>query len=248
MTNQNILIIGATSGIAQAVARRYAQQGVRMCLLARSADKLAITAADLTARGAARVHTIVWDADETLSITSALDGAWQVFGNFDVALIAHGTLPDQLRTQSDLDYALAQLRINGVSAIACMAVLAQRMEPQGQGVIAVIGSVAGDRGRGSNYTYGAAKAAVDIYAAGLRHRLYACGIHVLTIKPGFVATPMTAGLDLPAKLTVTPEVVAADIQRAIERRKNVLYTPWFWAVIMLIIRWVPSAVFHRSKL
>ena len=245
--NQNILIVGATSGIAEAVARCYAEQGAGLFLVARNNDKLQAISTDLIARGAKEVQTFVMDANESDLIATMLDTAWQAFGNIDVALVAHGTLPDQQRTETDISYAIAEFRTNAESVIACLAGLAQRFEPQGKGVIAVIGSVAGDRGRASNYLYGAAKAAIDTYASGLRAKLFNSGVHVLTIKPGFVATSMTADLKLPEKLTATPESVARDIQVAISKRKDVVYTPWFWNWVMLIIRWIPAVMFKRMK-
>ena len=245
--NQNILIVGATSGIAEAVARRYAEQGAGLFLVARNKEKLQAISVDLTARGAKKVQTFVMDANDSELIPAVLDAAWKAFQIIDVALIAHGTLPDQQRTEYDINYAISEFRTNAESALASLAGLAQHFEPQGKGVIAVIGSVAGDRGRASNYLYGAAKAAIDTYASGLRARLYNSGVHVLVIKPGFVATSMTADLSLPEKLTATPERVARDIQRAIARRRDVLYTPWFWYWIMLIIRWIPAFIFKQMK-
>lgn len=246
--NQNILIVGATSGIAEAVGRRYAAQGARLFLVARNGQKLQAISTDLAARGAKDVKTFVLDANDSACIPQMLDAAWNTFGTIDVALVAHGTLPDQLRTEIDVNYAITEFRTNAESAIACLAGLAHHFEPQGQGVIAVIGSVAGDRGRASNYLYGAAKAAIDTYASGLRARLFKSGVHVLTIKPGFVATAMTADLNLPEQLTATPERVAREIQQAITKRRDVLYTPWFWSLIMLIIRWIPAIIFKRMKL
>ncbi|CAM3365201.1 Decaprenylphosphoryl-2-keto-beta-D-erythro-pentose reductase [Bordetella sputigena] len=244
----HIVIVGATSAIAQAVARRYAADQAALFLVARDADKLALVAVDLGARGASRVHTFVMDASDYSRLDELCSTAWSDLGHVDVVLIAHGTLPDQRRTQTDLPYGIQEFRINGESAIACMSVLGERLKSQGRGVLAVIGSVAGDRGRGSNYLYGSAKAAVDAFASGLRARLFKTGVHVLTIKPGFVATPMTAGLDLPARLTAQSDQVAADIVRAVSARRDVLYTPWFWRFIMGIIRLVPNAIFKRSKL
>jgi decaprenylphospho-beta-D-erythro-pentofuranosid-2-ulose 2-reductase len=246
--NQNILIIGATSGIAEAVARRYAEQGARLFLVARNNNKLQAVSTDLAARGAKDVQIFVMDANDSDLIPQMVDAAWKAFGTIDAALVAHGTLPDQQRTETDIAYAIAEFRTNAESVIACLVGLAQRFEPQGKGVIAVIGSVAGDRGRASNYLYGAAKAAIDTYASGLRARLFKSGVHVLIIKPGFVATSMTANLNLPERLTATPESVARDIQRAIVKRRDVLYTPWFWNWIMLIIRWIPAVIFNRMKL
>lgn len=248
MKTKNILIIGATSGMAEAVARRYAAENARFALVARQQDKLEVIAADLAARGAAGASFEIWDANDVTALPGVIDRAWQSLGRVDMALIAHGTLPDQQRAEHDMAYAVEHFRLNGESAVACMLGLASRFEAQGDGVMAVIGSVAGDRGRGSNYLYGSAKAAVDACASGLRARLFKKGVHVLTIKPGFVATPMTVGLNLPAKLTVTPTRVADDICKAIEARKDVIYTPWFWALIMLIIRVVPEKIFKRTGL
>lgn len=245
--SQHVLIIGATSGMAEVLARIYAGQGARLFLVARSEDKLNAVASDLQARGAGEVKTWVMDANNSGAIAPMLDAAWQAFGNMDVALVAHGTLPDQLRAQTDMPYAIAEFRTNAESAIACLVGLAIKFEPQGKGVIAVIGSVAGDRGRASNYLYGAAKAAVETFASGLRARLFAIGVHVLLVKPGFVATPMTAHLPLPSMLTSSADQAAADIFKAINKRKDVLYTAWFWAWIMLIIRWLPAVIFKRLK-
>ena len=248
MLTKNIIIVGATSGMAEAVARRYAAQACNFMLVARDQAKLDVLAADLVTRGAGTVHTHVWEARDMNGVPRMADLAWRKLGTVDVALIAHGTLPDQTRAESDLAYTIDQFRLNGESAIACMLSLATHFEAQGKGVLAVIGSVAGDRGRGSNYVYGAAKAAVDACASGLRARLFKKGVHMLTIKPGFVATAMTAGLNLPAKLTVSADHVAGDIVSAIEKKKDVLYTPWFWMFIMMIIRAIPTRIFKRLSL
>jgi short-subunit dehydrogenase len=245
---KNILIFGATSGIAEATARIYAGQRARLFLVARNAEKLNVVASDLLARGASEVKTFVMDANNMARLPEMLGAAWGTFSRFDAALVAHGTLPDQALCETDTDYAVREFRTNAESVIACLTGLANRFEGQGSGVIAVIGSVAGDRGRASNYLYGAAKAAVDTFASGLRGRLCRYGVHVLTIKPGFVDTPMTQGLPLPRALVVPAEKVAADIVRSIEKRRDVLYTPWFWRFIMLIILHIPNVVFKRLKL
>jgi decaprenylphospho-beta-D-erythro-pentofuranosid-2-ulose 2-reductase len=247
VTSQNILIIGATSAIAEAVARRYAATGANLFLVGRNSEKLAIISSDLLARGAQQVKVFEMDANDSSSIPTMAEQAWST-GSIDVALIAHGTLPDQARTETDLSYAITEFRTNAESVIACMVILASYFEAQGSGVLAVIGSVAGDRGRGSNYLYGSAKAAVASFASGLRARLFKKGVHVLLIKPGFVATPMTAALDLPEKLTSTPEAVADNIYNAIKQRKDVVYTPNFWALIMLIIKMIPNVIFKRLSL
>ncbi|WP_019656847.1 SDR family oxidoreductase [Variovorax atrisoli] len=247
-TKKKILIVGATSGIAEAVAREYAGAGCTFALVARSQEKLEVVASDLRARGAAGVSTYVWNATEPKRFPDVVERAWRDLGEVDVTLIAHGTLPDQARAAADLDYAIEQFRTNGESAIVCMLALAPRFEAQGGGTLAVIGSVAGDRGRPSNFLYGAAKSSVEAFASGMRGRLFKRGVNLLLIKPGFVATPMTAGLDLPKKLTATPQRVARTIVDAVSARKSVIYVPWFWQVIMTIIKMIPTFVFKKLGL
>jgi decaprenylphospho-beta-D-erythro-pentofuranosid-2-ulose 2-reductase len=245
---QTILIVGATSGIAQALARRFAQRGARLFLVARDPAKVESVAADLRARGASAVDVFVMDANDTGQLASMLQSAWQTLGHVEFALVAHGTLPDAARARVDTAYLIQQFRTNAESVVVCLAGLAQYFQSQGNGVLAVIGSVAGDRGRASNYAYGAAKAAVHAFASGLRAHLFRHGVHVVTIKPGFVATQMTAHLDLPARLTAQPDIVAARIEWAMETRRNVVYTPGFWWLVMAIIRLLPEALFKRLKL
>jgi decaprenylphospho-beta-D-erythro-pentofuranosid-2-ulose 2-reductase len=244
---KKILIVGATSSIAHAIARRYARGGARLFLVARDATKIETVAGDLRARGAGSVAGFIMDADDTERLTEMIQAAWQELGLVDAALVAHGTLPDAELARKDVAYLLQQFHTNADSVIACLAALAQRFKVQGGGVIAVIGSVAGDRGRASNYAYGSAKAAVHAFASGLRAELFRHGVHVVTIKPGFVATPMTAQLDLPARLTADPAAVAARIEWAMETRRDVVYTPGFWWWIMTIIRLLPEKLFKRLK-
>jgi short-subunit dehydrogenase len=245
---RGVLILGATSAIAEAVARIYALQGARLFLVARNADRLAVIANDLSARGASEVHQFVMDAHETVALPSMSAAAWSALNTVDVALVAHGTLPEQARCEADIEYAVHHFRTNAETVITCLTELARCFTLQKSGVIAVIGSVAGDRGRGSNYLYGAAKSAIEAFTSGLRARMFKAGVHVLTIKPGFVATPMTRGLPLPGPLVASPGKVGADIVKAIQSRRNVLYTPWFWRFIMLIVIHLPTALMKRSKL
>jgi decaprenylphospho-beta-D-erythro-pentofuranosid-2-ulose 2-reductase len=245
---QTILIVGATSGIAQALARRFAQRGARMFLVARDSSRVEAVAADLRARGASAVNVFVMDVNDTARLDSMLQNAWQTLGHVDFALVAHGTLPDSARASTDRTYLIEQFRTNAESVIVCLAGLAQCFQSQGNGVLGVIGSVAGDRGRASNYAYGAAKAAVHAFASGLRAQLFRHGVHVVTIKPGFVATQMTAHLNLPARLTAQPDTVAARIESALESRANIVYTPGFWWMVMAIIRLMPEALFKRLRL
>jgi decaprenylphospho-beta-D-erythro-pentofuranosid-2-ulose 2-reductase len=244
---KRILIIGATSAIAHACARLWAAGPVAFALVARDAGKLEQTGADLVARGA-RVHGEVLDIDDHGRHAEVLDRCLAAIGGVDIVLVAHGTLPDQAACEADAALAVREFTVNATSTIAILTVLAERMQTAGDGVIAVISSVAGDRGRASNHLYGAAKAAVTAFCEGLRGRMLRHGVHVLTIKPGFVDTPMTRGLALPAALVATPERVARAIVEAVGRRKDCLYTPWFWAPIMFIIRAVPARIFKRLKL
>ena len=243
----NILIVGATSGIAQAVARIYASKHANFFLVGRNIGKLQIVSDDLAVRGAGKIYTYAMDANESNLISSMQDLVTKNMTHVDIALVAHGSLIDQGRCEREVSYAISEFRTNAESVISCLTALANLFEKQGNGVIAVIGSVAGDRGRASNYLYGSAKAALDTFASGLRARLFKKGVHVLTIKPGFVATAMTQDLNLPAILTVMPDRVAMDIVTAINNRKDVIYTPWFWFWIMLVIRWLPAPIFKRMK-
>jgi decaprenylphospho-beta-D-erythro-pentofuranosid-2-ulose 2-reductase len=174
-----------------------------------------------------------------------LESARSALGGIDVALLAWGTLPDQTLCDGSVEATLAAVHTNGVAPIALMTALVPLL--QAPATLAVISSVAGDRGRASNAAYGSAKAAVSAYASGLRQRLNGRGINVLTIKPGFVDTPMTASFRKGA-LWAQPETVAAAIVRAIERGRGEAYVPWFWWGIMQVIRHIPEFVFRRVKL
>jgi short-subunit dehydrogenase len=245
---RRVLIVGATSAIAVACARRWADAGAEMVLVARNPERLAATAGDLKARGAGRTATCLLDIDRLDAHGAMLDQAFESLGSVDIVLVAPGTLPDQQACEKDAALAAREFSTNALALIALLTGLALKLEAQKHGTIAVISSVAGDRGRASNYLYGAAKAALSTFCEGLRARLFRSGVHVLTVKPGFVATPMTAALDLPAALTASPDRVARDILAAIERRRDVLYTPRFWALVMLVIRTIPSFVFKRIRL
>lgn len=243
-----VLIVGASSAIAHAVARRYAAQGARLLLLGRRPDALQAVAADLVVRGAAEVQCEPYDAASPELPGPLVARAWSRWQGFDVALLAHGVLPDQAAAQASASETLRSFDINARSVIALLTELAPLFEKQGQGVIGVISSPAGDRGRASNYVYGAAKAAVSNFCSGLRHRLAASAVRVVTILPGFVDTPMTAALPKTGPLWAQPERVAADIEKALAQRNGTLYTPWFWRWIMLIVIHLPQALFLRSKL
>ncbi len=241
---QRILIIGATSAIAEATARQLAARGARLFLVGRDPGRLDAIAADLRLRGAtAEWHAL--DATDLGAHGAMLDAAWAALGTVDVALIAHGTLPDQAACAASMDVSMQEFATNGSSVIALCVGLAQRL--QAPATLAVISSVAGDRGRASNYLYGSAKSAVTAFTSGLRQALNGSGVNVLTIKPGFVDTPMTAAFRKGA-LWAKPDQVASGILRAIERRRSVAYLPFFWWPIMRVITHIPEFVFRRIKL
>jgi short-subunit dehydrogenase len=244
---RRILIVGATSAIAEASARLFAADGDRLCLAGRNGARLAAMADDLRVRGAAQADAMLLDATDLERHEAALTQAAETLGGLDTVLIAHGTLPDQKACEASVEATLEAIMTNALSAIAFMTLAANRFEKQRSGTIAVISSVAGDRGRQSNYVYGSAKGAVSLFAQGLRNRLAPIGVDVVTIKPGFVDTPMTAEL---AKnmLWASPATVGRRIHRAIVRGEEVVYTPWFWRVVMALVRTVPEPIFKKMRL
>lgn len=245
---KKVLIVGATSAIAEACARVWAQRGDRLFLAARGQAQLQSVADDLRTRGAAFVGHQVFDATAFDQHAALLQAATQAMGGLDTVLIAHGTLSDQPRAQTDVGYALKEVEINGTSVVALMGRVAEQFEAQKQGCIGVISSVAGDRGRQSNYVYGSAKALVSAFASGLRQRMHKVGVSVVTIKPGFVDTPMTAHLPKGGPLWAKPDQVARDIVGGMDQGRSVVYTPGFWRLIMLIIKHIPEFVFVKLKL
>jgi decaprenylphospho-beta-D-erythro-pentofuranosid-2-ulose 2-reductase len=242
-----VLIVGATSAIATETARVYAAYGARLFLTGRDAERLEAVAADLRVRGAAAVETAVLDVTDRGRCAAVVEQAWQVFSGLDVALLAQGVLPDQPRVQASADDALAAMEVNLLAAVTLLTPLANRFETSGRGCIAVIGSVAGDRGRQSNYIYGAAKGGLDRFLQGLRNRLYHVGVAVVTLKPGFVETPMTAGMRQ-GPLFASARRAGRAVHRAIERRRDIAYIPWFWRPIMAIVCAIPEPIFKRLRL
>jgi hypothetical protein len=241
------MIIGATSAIAHATARLWASEENALYLVARDPDKLEAIAQDLETRGAGQLETRVMDMLEQQQHQALVEDAVQRLGGLDRVLIAHGTLPDQKACEASVDQTRRELEINCLSTISLVTRMASHFESQGTGTIAVITSVAGDRGRQSNYVYGTAKGALSLFLQGLRNRFYRSNVQVLTIKPGFVDTPMTAAF-AKGLLWAQPERVAADIDKAIRKGKDVIYTPFFWRYIMWIIKAIPESLFKRLSL
>ncbi len=240
-----VLIIGAKSDIAKATAREYAKHGHDLYLAARNSSELEGFANDITIRTQRTVKTVDLDILDYKS--------HQVFyDSLDekplVVISAVGYLGDQEKAQSDFSEAQKIMDTNYTGVVSLFNIIADDFEKRGSGFMVGISSVAGDRGRESNYIYGSAKAALTVYLSGLRNRLYDAQVHVLTVKPGFVATKMTEGMDLPEKLTAQPEKVAGDIYKAQQKNKNILYTKWMWRWVMLIIRNIPEFQFKRMSI
>jgi short-subunit dehydrogenase len=244
---RKVAIFGATSAIAEACARAWAAQGASLFLAGRRVEALDAIARDLAVRGARRVATWAGDLADAGRHPDLLAALEAELGAPDVALLAWGTLTDQGRAEADPAYAAAELATNFAAPAALLLALAGRVAAPG-GVLACVTSVAGDRGRQSNAAYGAAKGGLQRLLEGLRHRLHGRGVAVLDVRPGFVATPMTDHLPQDGPLWSTPEAVARDVVRAVERRAAVLYTPWFWRWIMLAVRAAPRPLLHRTRL
>jgi decaprenylphospho-beta-D-erythro-pentofuranosid-2-ulose 2-reductase len=242
-----ILIVGATSAIAEATARLWAGRGDALFLVGRKEQRLETIAADLRVRGASSVHCLALDVCDVDKHSGLLDAAVTAMSGLDVAFVAHGSLPDQKACEHSVEMTLNEINVNALSVIALATRFGEHFEAQGQGALAVISSVAGDRGRQSNYVYGAAKGMVSLFLQGLRNRLAKKGVQVLTIKPGFVDTPMTAAFPK-GLLWAQPEQIARGIVSAVDKKKDEVYLPGFWRLIMLLIRHIPESIFKKLSL
>lgn len=240
-----VLIIGAKSDIAKATAKEYAKHGHNLYLAARNSNDLKEFANDIEVRTQRKVKLIELDI---LDYESHQD----VFDNLDEkplgVISAVGYLGDQDKAQTDFTEAQQIMNTNYTGIVSLINIIADDFAKRKSGFIIVISSVAGDRVRKSNYIYGSSKAALTAYLSGLRNRLYGSQVHVMTVKPGFVATKMTAELDLPKALMAQPEEVAKDIYNAQQNEKSVLYTKWIWGWIMLVIRSIPEFQFRKMNI
>jgi len=247
-TFKRLVIVGATSAIAEHCARFWvAGAAIEMTLIGRDAARLERVAADLRVRGAASHITTMTSGFQTSADIERTVEAVYAAGPVDLVLIAHGMLPDQSACEEDLASTQEALEINGLSPVLFAEAFARRLARQQQaGTIALIGSVAGDRGRKSNYVYGAAKGLVDRYAQGLQHRFAGTAVKVVLIKPGPTATPMTAHMQGTKMASV--EAVAHQIIKAIAAGKSTVYAPGKWRLIMLIIRHLPAFVFNKLNI
>ncbi|MDB3882446.1 SDR family oxidoreductase [Amylibacter sp.] len=243
---KRILIIGATSAIAEHCARIWAARGDALYLVARNEQHVQVIASDLKVRGASGVTTYVTDLNDMDKHEELLNVADHALEGIDIVLVAHGTLSNQKACEVNVKETLQEIKTNALSTISFLTLIANRFEAQKSGSICVISSVAGDRGRASNYVYGSAKAMVTAFTSGLRQRLHKSNVSVVTIKPGFVDTPMTAEFKK-GFLWANPSVVAALIVKAIDRKKAEVYVPAFWWLIMHLILLIPNSVFNKSE-
>ncbi len=246
-TPRRILVLGATSGIAEATCRIWASQGASLFLVARNAEKLAAVAADLKVRGASYVGTAVADLDDTDSHPALLAHAVNSLAGMDIAYLAHGILGDQISAEQDFNTAAQIVHTNFMAPVSLLTWLSNYCVQRRSGVLAVLSSVAGDRGRKSNYVYGSSKAGLSAFLAGLRNRIDREGVTVLTIKPGPTRTAMTAGMPKSEKFADV-DAVAESIVKAIDGRKDELYVPFQWLPIMFVVRSIPERIFKKLNL
>lgn len=242
---KNVLILGATSDIAKALAYKYGGEGYGLFLAARNSERLAGTVTDIQIRHQVAARTVEFDAVDFAShaaFYAALDP------KPDVVILVFGYLGDQKKAQGDFSEAQKIIDTNYTGAVSILNIVANDFEQRQSGTIIGVSSVAGDRGRGSNYIYGSAKAALTAYLSGLRNRLAKANVQVITVKPGFVRTKMTAGMPLPAPVTAKPQQVARDVFSADQKGRHEVYTLWMWRYLMFIIRNIPENVFKRMSL
>lgn len=242
-----VMILGATSAIAMETAKCFAEAKDEMFLVARDETRLKTLSDDLLARGAPLVCYVAADLADTSLHAALFKRGREELQGLDTVYIAYGTLSDQKACEANYENFLKEFHNNFLSVASLLTIAANEFAERKQGCIAVISSVAGDRGRQSNYVYGTAKGALSIFLQGLRNRLEPLGVSVITIKPGFVDTPMTAGIKK-GPLFASAQQVGAAIYRKIKARADVVYLPWFWRYIMQVIKLIPEPIFKRLKL
>jgi decaprenylphospho-beta-D-erythro-pentofuranosid-2-ulose 2-reductase len=242
---ENVLILGATSDMAVAIARQLAIEGYSLTLAGRNTERLSVIEGDVRIRHKAMVTSVHFDALDFQSHQAFYDSLPE---KPDVVVCVFGLLGDQQEAEKDWPGCLAILNSNYTGAVSILNVAANDFERRKKGIIVGISSVAGDRGRQSNYLYGSAKAGFTAYLSGLRNRLFRHGVHVITVKPGFVKTKMIEGLTTPGPLTASPKKVGTAISKAIAKKKNTIYVIGIWRLIMMVICFVPEEIFKRLKL
>ena len=242
---ENVLILGATSDMAVAIARQLAMQGYSITLAGRNMDRLSVLEGDLRVRYKAMVSSARFDALDFASHESFYNALAE---KPDIVICVFGLLGDHTTAQENWEHAHQIIDSNFTGAASILNVVANDFERRKKGVIVGISSVAGERGRQSNYIYGSAKAGFTAYLSGLRNRLFHHGVHVVTVKPGFVKTKMIENISTPGSLTASPRKVAESVASAIRKKKNTVYVLSIWALIMLVIKMIPEGIFKRLKL
>lgn len=242
---KHLLILGATSDMAVAMAGKYAAEGWHLTLAARNRALLETLAGDLKIRHGQTARVLEFDALDFSSHRNFYDSLEE---KPDAVIAVFGYMGDQLEARADFDEVRRTIDVNFTGMVSILNLVAEDFEQRGSGFIAAVSSVAGDRGRQSNYIYGSAKAGLTAYLSGLRNRLAASGVQVMTVKPGFCRTKMTENMELPAALTAEPEQVADAVFKGMLKGRNTVYTLWMWRWIMLIIRHIPEGIFKKMKL
>lgn len=241
----SILILGASSDVAMAIARQYASQKMDIILAARRPERLEPLCSDLKIRFGIHCTLVEFNA-ESFETHKEFVKSLPVFP--EITICAFGYLGDQAKAEEDIHETLQTINANFTGAVSVLNAIAEMYKINSRGTIVGISSVAGERGRSSNYIYGSAKAGFTAYLSGLRNKMTRYGVHVVTVLPGFIATKMTAHLPLPGLLTASPEEVAKAIIKSAEHKKNIIYVKWFWKWIMLIIKNIPEFIFKKMKL
>lgn len=244
---KNIIILGATSAIAEAYGRAVLDEETSFLLVGRNKDKIEKIKNDYIARGAKSVKDYILDFSKISTFEHFFDFIRSDFSDFNEVLFAYATLPNQEDLFFNSKALQEELSLNVVSPFIMLTNIANFLKQKGEGQIIGISSVAGDRGRKANFIYGSTKSALTTYLAGLRNYLFDYNVRVLTVKPGFVDTPMTDGMEKGA-LFVKPEVIAEGIVKAVRSGKDQVYLPWFWKYIMLIIKYIPEFIFKRLSI
>lgn len=250
VSDERIVVFGATSAMAQVAIRLWAKQGARLFLVARDGAKLKAVVKDATVRGGDVKSLVLKDFNDTTALRMVTDAAWTAWDGLDGVLIAHGHLPEQEAVQDDVRALLECLRTNGESVCQILALLAPRFEAQAQkgikGWMAAISSVAANRGRAKIYAYGTGKAMVSHFLSGLRQRLAPVGVRIIDVRPGPVETPMTAGMHMPLMAKVDP--VGEAIVKACAKANGTVYVPRIWQLIMFILDHVPEKIWLKMKI
>lgn len=244
---KTVLILGATSAMARAAANQFAAESYHLVLAGRDLEEIELIAKDIKVRYRVNAYPLYFDALLYDSHSSFFESCLKLTNELEGVLLAYGYLGDQKKGEQEFTEAKAIMDINYTSCVSILTIVANYFEEKKRGFICVLSSVAGDRGRQSNYLYGSAKGALSLYLQGLRNRLAKSGVHVVTIKPGFVDTKMTFGLE-GMFLVAKPEDIAQAIKLSIQKSRDVVYAPKFWWAIMTIIKMIPEKLFKRMKL